>query len=258
MKIGIIGVGKMASAMITGLKKIPHELIISGSSLERSREIAEQLSLSYASSHQELIDQVDLVILGIKPQLFNAVLHPLHFRQPIISMAAGISLQDLATLVGEDLPLLRIMPNMNAQILQSSTALTGNALVSKELQASVQELTDSFGSTFIIDEKDFDTFTALAGSSPAYIYLFIEALAKAGVNNGLPKPKALGIITQTVLASANNLLASQQSPNDFIDAICSPGGTTIAGLMELERLGLTATVSSAIDKTIDKAKHLQK
>ncbi|AFC65495.1 pyrroline-5-carboxylate reductase [Streptococcus pyogenes] len=256
MKIGIIGVGKMASAIIKGLKQTPHELIISGSSLERSKEIAEQLTLPYAMSHQDLIDQVDLVILGIKPQLFETVLKPLHFKQPIISMAAGISLQRLATFVGQDLPLLRIMPNMNAQILQSSTALTGNALVSQELQARVRDLTDSFGSTFDISEKDFDTFTALAGSSPAYIYLFIEALAKAGVKNGMPKAKALEIVTQTVLASASNLKTSSQSPHDLIDAICSPGGTTIAGLMELERLGLTTTVSSAIDKTIDKAKSL--
>ncbi|AIQ00868.1 pyrroline-5-carboxylate reductase [Streptococcus pyogenes] len=256
MKIGIIGVGKMASAIIKGLKQTPHELIISGSSLERSKEIAEQLTLPYAMSHQDLIDQVDLVILGIKPQLFETILKPLHFKQPIISIAAGISLQRLATFVGQDLPLLRIMPNMNAQILQSSTALTGNALVSQELQARVRDLTDSFGSTFDISEKDFDTFTALAGSSPAYIYLFIEALAKAGVKNGMPKAKALEIVTQTVLASASNLKTSSQSPHDLIDAICSPGGTTIAGLMELERLGLTTTVSSAIDKTIDKAKSL--
>ncbi|HES0499846.1 TPA: pyrroline-5-carboxylate reductase, partial [Streptococcus pyogenes] len=217
MKIGIIGVGKMASAIIKGLKQTPHELIISGSSLERSKEIAEQLTLPYAMSHQDLIDQVDLVILGIKPQLFETVLKPLHFKQPIISMAAGISLQRLATFVGQDLPMLRIMPNMNAQILQSSTALTGNALVSQELQARVRDLTDSFGSTFDISEKDFDTFTALAGSSPAYIYLFIEALAKAGVKNGMPKAKALEIVTQTVLASASNLKTSSQSPHDFID-----------------------------------------
>ncbi len=130
-------------------------------------------------------------------------------------MAAGISLQRLATFVGQDLPLLRIMPNMNAQILQSSTALTGNALVSQELQARVRDLTDSFGSTFDISEKDFDTFTALAGSSPAYIYLFIEALAKAGVKNGMPKAKALEIVTQTVLASASNLKTSSQKSARF-------------------------------------------
>lgn len=181
MKIGFIGVGKMATAIIQGLTHTPHELIISGSSLARSKEIAGQLHLSYAQSHQELIDQVDFIILGIKPQLFETVLSPLQFKQPIMSMAAGISLDRLAQLTSSHLPLLRIMPNMNAQILQSTTALTGNDLVTADLLATAKELTNSFGTTFEIAEKDFDAFTALAGSSPAYLYLFIEAMAKAGV-----------------------------------------------------------------------------
>ena len=171
-------------------------------------------------------------------------------------MAAGLSLERISQLVGSDLPVIRIMPNMNAQILQSTTPLTANDWVSDNLLETAKEITDSFGSTFIIDEKDFDTFTALAGSSPAYIYLFIEAMAKAGVKHGLPKDKALAIVAETVQASAQQLLVGNDSPNDLIDKICSPGGTTIAGLMELEEKGLTSTVSSAIDKTIEKAKTL--
>lgn len=256
MKIGFIGVGKMATAIIQGLKHTPHEIVISGSSVQRSKEIADQLQLAYTQSHQDLIDQVDFIILGIKPQLFEAVLNPLQFKQPVMSMAAGISLDRLAQLTGSHLPLLRIMPNMNAQILQSTTALTGNDLVTADLLATAKELTNSFGTTFEIAEKDFDAFTALAGSSPAYLYLFIEAMAKAGVKNGLPKDKALSIVSQTVLASAKNLLVSTDSPHDLIDKICSPGGTTIAGLMDLERTGLTHSVCSAIDTTIKKAKDL--
>ncbi|KHD44825.1 pyrroline-5-carboxylate reductase [Streptococcus hongkongensis] len=256
MKIGFIGVGKMASAIIQGLKKTEHEIIISGSSLDRSKELAKKLNLNYADSHQDLIDQVDLVILGIKPQMFESVLKPLNFKQAVLSMAAGLNLKRIGQLVGSDLPVIRIMPNMNAQILQSTTALTTNNLVSEELMKTAKEITDSFGSTFVIDEKDFDTFTALAGSSPAFIYLFIEAMAKAGVKHGLSKDKALAIVAETVQASAQQLLVGTDSPNDLIDKICSPGGTTIAGLMELEEKGLTPTVSSAIDKTIDKAKTL--
>lgn len=105
-------------------------------------------------------------------------------------------------------------------------------------------------------EKDFDTFTALAGSSPAYIALFIEALAKAGVKNGLSKQVALTIATQTVLATTENLSLGSDSPHDLIDKVCSPGGTTIAGLMDLERTGLTHSVVSSIDTTIAKAKKL--
>ncbi|KPJ22419.1 pyrroline-5-carboxylate reductase [Streptococcus phocae subsp. phocae] len=256
MNIGFIGVGKMATAIIQGLKQTPHHIIVSGSSLSRSKEIAEELGLAYATSHQDLIDQVDLVILGIKPQQFERVLKPLRFHQPIMSMAAGVSLERLGQLTSCELPLLRIMPNMNAQILQSTTALTYNDLVDEDLKNMARHLTDSFGTTFDISEADFDTFTALAGSSPAYIYLFIEAMAKAGLKHGLPKEKALEIVAQTVAASANHLLASDASPHDFIDKICSPGGTTIAGLLELEKTGLTHSVCSAIDKTIEKAKNL--
>ena len=138
----------------------------------------------------------------------------------------------------------------------SSTAICFNQEVSDDLKVIAKAITDSFGTTFDMDEKDFDTFTALAGSSPAYIYLFIEAMAKAGVKYGIPKDKALDIVTQTVLASSESLLAGTDSPSDLIDKISSPGGTTIAGLLDLEKTGLTASVVSAIDATIEKAKNL--
>ena len=256
MKIGFIGVGKMASAIINGLNSTSHDIIISGSSLARSREIAEQLEVTAAASHQELIDQADLVILGIKPQMFDTVLADLAFHQPIMSMAAGMTLERLANLTSPELPLIRIMPNLNAQILKSTTAICTNENVSAQLLTTAKEITDSFGSTFEIAEKDFDTFTALAGSSPAYIALFIEELAKAGVKYGLPKAESLNIATQTVLATAETILTGTDSPHELIDKVCSPGGTTIAGLLDLEKTGLTASVISSIDTTINKAKNL--
>lgn len=257
MKIGFIGVGKMASAIIQGLKaSSQNEIIVSDSSLTNSKKTAERLSVAFANSHQELIDQVDLVVLGIKPQMLEKVLSDLVFTKPVMSMAAGVPLERLANLTNPKLPLIRIMPNLNAQILKSSTAICFNQEVSDDQKVIAKAITDSFGTTFDMDEKDFDTFTALAGSSPAYIYLFIEAMAKAGVKYGIPKDKALDIVTQTVLASSESLLAGTDSPSDLIDKISSPGGTTIAGLLDLEKTGLTASVVSAIDATIEKAKNL--
>ena len=119
MIIGFIGVGKMATAIINGLNTSSHRIIISGSSLARSRQIAEELEVEAAASHQELLDNADLVILGIKPQMFDKVLADLNFHQPIISMAAGVTLERLASLTSPDLPLIRIMPNLNAQILKT-------------------------------------------------------------------------------------------------------------------------------------------
>ena len=233
MIIGFIGVGKMATAIINGLNKSSHRIIISGSSLARSRQVAEELEVEAAASHQELVENADLIILGIKPQMFDKVLTDLNFHQPIMSMAAGVTLERLASLTSADLPLIRIMPNLNAQILKSTTGLCTNDKVSEDLLVIAKEITDSFGTTVELAEKDFDTFTALAGSSPAYIALFIEALATAG-----------------------NLSLGSDSPHDLIDKVCSPGGTTIAGLMDLERTGLTHSVASSIDTTIAKAKKL--
>ena len=140
MIIGFIGVGKMATAIINGLNTSSHRIIISGSSLARSRQIAEELEVEAAASHQELLDNADLVILGIKPHMFDKVLTDLNFHQPIISMAAGVTLERLASLTSPDLPLIRIMPNLNAQILKSTTGLCTNDKVSEDLLAVAKEI----------------------------------------------------------------------------------------------------------------------
>lgn len=256
MIIGFIGVGKMASAIITGLQKTEFSVIVSDSNLENSKEKARTLGVDFAASHQDLIEKADLVVLGIKPQVLPLVLTNLTINKPILSMAAGTSLNRLTELSQADLPIIRIMPNLNAQLLKSTTAICRNDKVSDQLFETAKQITDSFGTTFEIAEKDFDTFTALAGSSPAYIALFIEALAKAGLKYGFSKDQALDIVSQTVLATSQNLLLNGISPNDFIDKVSSPGGTTIAGLLELERTGFTASTISAIDTTIEKAKNM--
>ena len=253
MKIGFIGVGKMASAIITGLKKTDFELIISDSSLKAGQDKAEALGVAVAQSHQELVDEVDLLVLGVKPQVLASVLNPLILTKPILSMAAGTSLEYLDKLSQADLPIIRIMPNLNAKILQSSTAICRNDKVSDQLFEIAKQITDSFGTTF---EIDFDTFTALAGSSPAYIALFIEAMSKAGLKHGFPKDLAFKIVSQTVLATTSNLIQGQEKPNDLIDKVSSPGGTTIAGLLDLEKTGFTVSTISAIDATIDKSKNM--
>lgn len=256
MKIGFIGLGKMATAIIKGLEKTDFEILVAGHDPEKTARQAENLSVRALAKQSDLVAEADLVVLGVKPQVLPAVLEQLDFHQPIISMAAGVSLERLAGMTNSSLPLIRIMPNINAQILQSTTAICRNQHVDDQLLDLAKTITDSFGSTFDIAEKDFDSFTALAGSGPAYIYLFIEALAVAGVKHGLPKSQALDIVTQTVLASAQNLSQGKDGPHDLIDKISSPGGTTIAGLVDLEKTGLSASVISSIDTTIARAKEL--
>lgn len=256
MKIGFIGLGKMATTIIKGLEKTDFEILVAGRDPEKTVRQAENLGVRALAKQSDLVAEADLVVLGVKPQVLPAVLEQLDFHQPIISMAAGVSLERLAGMTNSSLPLIRIMPNINAQILQSTTAICRNQHVDDQLLDLAKTITDSFGSTFDIAEKDFDSFTALTGSGPAYIYLFIEALALAGVKHGLPKSQALDIVTQTVLASAQNLSQGKDSPHDLIDKISSPGGTTIAGLVDLEKTGLSASVISSIDTTIARAKEL--
>ena len=256
MIIGFIGAGKMAGAIIKGLQQTDFEIIISARNLEESQRVSQELDVAYADSHQELINRSYLVVLGVKPQVLEMALAGLTFDKPVMSMAAGVTLERLSQLTSQDIPLIRIMPNLNAQILKSTTALCTNDKVSVKFLTIAKTITNSFGTTFDLAEKDFNTFTALAGSSPAYIYLFIEALAKAGVKYGIPKNLSLDIVTQTVLASAENLLEGNDSPHDLIDKISSPGGTTIAGLLDLEKTGFTASVISSIDATIEKANNL--
>lgn len=246
----------MATAIIKGLEKTDFEILVAGHDPEKTSRQAENLSVRALAKQSDLVAEADLVVLGVKPQVLPAVLEQLDFHQPIISMAAGVSLERLAGMTNSSLPLIRIMPNINAQILQSTTAICRNQHVDDQLLDLAKTITDSFGSTFDIAEKDFDSFTALTGSGPAYIYLFIEALALAGVKHGLPKSQALDIVTQTVLASAQNLSQGKDSPHDLIDKISSPGGTTIAGLVDLEKTGLSASVISSIDTTIARAKEL--
>lgn len=256
MKIGFIGLGKMATAIIKGLEKTDFEILVAGRDPEKTARQAQELGVRALAQHSELVTQADLIVLAVKPQVLPSVLDKLTFHQPIMSMAAGVSLERLAELTDPSLPLIRIMPNINAQILQSTTAICRNQQVDDQLLDLAKTITNSFGSTFEIAEKDFDSFTALAGSSPAYIYLFMEALALAGVKHGLPKDQVVDIVTQTVLASAQNLSQGQDSPHDLMDKISSPGGTTIAGLADLEKTGLTASVISGIDATIARAKEL--
>ncbi|MBJ8326387.1 pyrroline-5-carboxylate reductase [Streptococcus pacificus] len=256
MKIGIIGVGKMATAIIQGLKPLEIELLISQSHYDKTKKVAKALGVAPAKSHQELIEASDLVILGIKPQQFPDVLKPLTMTKPVMSMAAGITLSDLATLTSKKIPLIRIMPNLNAQIGKSTTAICFNDLVDEDLKGLAMTITNAFGHSFEISEEAFDTFTALAGSSPAYLYQFIEAMVAAGEKEGFDAKLALTIVSQTFLASSQMLLESQETPRDLITKIASPGGTTQAGLDSLKENHFSETIKTAIDATIKKAKNI--
>ncbi|GBG95500.1 pyrroline-5-carboxylate reductase [Ligilactobacillus salitolerans] len=262
MKVGFIGVGNMAQALIKGLL---HAQAVSGSEIfihsahrANYEPYAAKYDLHACADNSEVVTNSDYVFLAVKPLAAGPILAEikpalLQKKPVVLSMLTGVKLSELENFVGEsDIEFLRIMPNVNVAINQGATALVGNAALTKEHLSAAQKLLAALGQTTALSEKDFSTFVALAGSSPAYVYFYIDAMAKTGVKYGLTKKQAVQIAAQAVLGSAANVLASDKSPQDLIDDVCSPGGTTISGLLAMEEAGFMTAVIKGIDVTIAK------
>ncbi|WP_460022477.1 pyrroline-5-carboxylate reductase [Lactovum odontotermitis] len=259
MKIGFIGAGKMAQAIISGLSD-KSELMISGRDLKKTQATAKLLAVSAASSNAELALGCDFIVLAVKPQVVASVLAEilpsLNQKKTLISIAAGIDLESLSAMTSPQQAIVRVMPNVNAAIQQSTSAIVRNGQVSDADYQQIKSLFGQVGTVHEVAEHDFPVFSALAGSSPAYIYMFIDAMARAGVLHGLSKELATQVVAETVAASAENVLKSDVHPQALADSVASPGGTTIEGIVALENHGFNAAVISAIDATIKKEKTL--
>ncbi|CAJ1225474.1 pyrroline-5-carboxylate reductase [Lactiplantibacillus xiangfangensis] len=259
MKIGFIGAGNMGRAIIDGWLKMkavaPADIYVHSAHASSYEPYAKVNGLNAMESNLAVANAADVVVLAIKP---NIALDTLKAVQPaltagkwVITMVSGLSLADYAT-VAPDVPVLRIMPNVNVAIGAGMTALIGNAALSADQYAAGKKLFDAIGETSEVAEKDFSTFSALAGSSPAYVYFFIDAMARAGVKHGLSKAAATKIAAQATLGSAEMVLKSDKIPFDLIDQVSSPGGTTVAGLLAMEEAGFMTSVVKGIDATIAK------
>lgn len=252
ISIGFIGAGKMASAIINGLNKEQFNIQLSASTTHTTQKHAQALGVTAAASHGDLIQSCDIIVLAVKPHIIPTILNQHTLEKPLVSIAAGTTISDLEALTSPTQPIIRVMPNINATIQKSTTGITRNANISDETFNTVISIFESIGSVHEITEKDFGTFTALAGSSPAYIYMFIDAMSRAGVLHGMPKDVSTKIVAETVLASAEMMLNSDENPWTLIDNVSSPGGTTVAGVVSLEQHNFVATVIDAITATVEK------
>ena len=249
MKFGFIGTGVMAGAMLEsalgkGFLKREDVLVFD----KYHPEAAARFGVELAGSAAEVAAQCDAVQLGMKPQDMPAALEEideaLQKKKPLmISIAAGVPLKKIAVYVPRA---ARLMPNINTTVGQGMTAFCLTEQATQEERALVQGYCACFGKAIALEEKHFSAFTALAGSAPAFVYLFIDELARAGVTAGLPKALALEIAAQTVFGSAALLKESDLHPYELIDRVCSPGGTTIAGINALREHGFAHAVSQAV------------
>ncbi|ONN74511.1 pyrroline-5-carboxylate reductase [Lacticaseibacillus rhamnosus] len=264
MTIGFIGAGNIARAIISGLlaKKAvaPTDIVLHGGQPLHYEPYAAKIGAKALASNQAVAETADIVFLAVSPKLGEPILQAIGStlkkrHVPVVSMLTGVSVATLEEALGShDQPVLRIMPNVNVAINAGMIAYAANDAVAGQLDGLL-DLLNVLGKTVSLPEEQFSTFVALAGSSPAFIYLFIDSLARAGVKYGLEKDQATAIAAQAVMGSAKNVLASDQSPFDLIDQVSSPGGTTVAGLLAMEEAGLMTAVVKGVDATIAKDRH---
>ena len=265
MKIGFIGLGNMGASLAKSvLQARPSDEILLAN---RSQAKVDAFIADFggqASSNEEIFSEADVIFLGVKPAQFSELLSQyqniLEKRASLllISMAAGLTLEKLASLIPSQHRIIRIMPNTPASIGQGviSYALSANCQVDdKEVFC---QLLQHAGLLFEISEGLIDAATGLAGCGPAFVYLFIEALADAGVQTGLPRETALQMAAQTVIGAGQLVLESQEHPGVLKDQVCSPGGSTIAGVASLEAHAFRGTVMDAVHQAYKRTKKLGK
>lgn len=262
MKFGFIGAGNMSSAIIKGMTIGTHsyagkDIFITSKTVTSAANLAELCGANALANAAEVVAESDVLVLAVKPHVLAAVLPDLKeaiaAKKPlVISIAAGKTLEYLASLLPEGTPIARVMPNINAKIGAATSGLCVNPFVTAEQKAIVKEIFATIGAVIEVEESQFGIFTVLAGSAPAFAYLYMDALARAAVKAGMPKKQALEIAAATVEGSAKMVLASGEHPMALVDQVCSPGGTTIEGVAALQENGFAATLTKAFDAVLEK------
>ncbi len=264
MKIGFIGLGNMARAMIGGMleKEMVQAADIIGSAKTKKtlEAVHEAYGIAVTDSNRTVAEQVEVLVLAVKPQFLGEVIAEIRAVLPedtlVISIAAGKSLTWLEEAFGKWVKLVRFMPNTPALVGEGCTGICVNDAVSQEEQAYSLQLAKSFGKGDFVEERLMDAVGAVSGSSPAYVFLFMEAMADAGVAAGLPRKKAYEFAAQAVYGSAKLMLKTGSHPGELKDMVCSPGGTTIEGVRILEERGFRGAVMDALLATVEKSKKL--
>lgn len=259
-RIGFIGGGKMAEAIIAGITEERNELEILVSDIDDKRTLLMEQSYGTRTieSIKDLCEKTEVIIIAVKPQVLQYVIasNKQYFnkRHLVISVAAGISLQALSTML-EDVRLVRAMPNSPALIGLGASALAGKNIDEKD-KALVDTIFQSVGHTYWMDEGYFNAVTSLSGSGPAYVYMFIEALIDAGVNQGLPRDIARKLSLDTIIGSARMVERTGKHPGELKDMVTSPGGTTIRAVEVLEECGFRSALSKAISAAVQRSEEL--
>ncbi|KAF9623524.1 hypothetical protein IFM89_003314 [Coptis chinensis] len=251
-KLGFIGAGKMAESIAKGVVKsgiLPATRIRTAHKGSNRRDAFSSFGVQLYDTNQQVVEDSDVIIFSVKPQIIGEVvlqLKPLLTEDKLlVSVAAGIPLKYLQNWAGHG-RLIRVVPNTPAAVGHAATVISMGESASEKDADLISSLFGAIGKIWRADEKYLDAVTGLSGSGPAYIYLAIDALADGGVAAGLPRDLALGLASQTVLGAASMAINSGKHPGQLKDDVASPGGTTIAGIHELEKGGFRGILMNAV------------
>lgn len=265
MRIGFIGLGNMATAMIGGIlreKKVEACDIIGSAKTEATmNSVKTRFNIAVIGNNREVAEQADILFLAVKPIFFPEVISEIKdvVKEDtlIVSIAAGKTLDYLREAFGRpECKLIRCMPNTPALVLEGCTGVCAGENVTEEELEEVLSLLRSFGTASVVPERLMDVVVGVSGSSPAYVFMFIEAMADEAVAAGMPRRQAYEFAAQSVLGSAKMILETGKHPGELKDMVCSPGGTTIQAVKVLEEKGMRAAVMDAMEACIEKSKAL--
>lgn len=261
MKIGFIGCGNMASAMIRGILESgsvkAEEITASAKSQGTKQKIKEELGICPAENNRAVVESAQVIFLAVKPLYYQEVIEEIRDfvreDQLIVTIAPGKTLRWLGEMFGKPVKIIRTMPNTPAMVKEGMMGLCKNDLVTEEEMKQICHLCESFGQAEEVPERLMDVVVGVSGSSPAYVFLFIEALADAAVADGMPRVQAYKFAAQSVLGSAKMVLETGMHPAVLKDMVCSPGGTTMEAVRVLEEKGLRSAVIEASKACVKKA-----
>ncbi len=265
IQFGVIGAGNMGEAIVRGFYSSGGATGVITSiydpDTEKCRALEKSLSVRSAASLEALIDESDILLIAIKPNVCAHVFAEQFHRfsgKAVISIAAGWGGERLKQALPADARILRVMPNTPAMVGEGMIVFESGDTLTQPERTFAETLFGSVGDVISVEPKLMDAVTAVSGSGPAYVYLFIEALADGGVKAGLPRPVALKLAAKTVMGAARMVSETGIHPGELKDRVCSPGGTTIEAVAVLEQTGFRGSVIAAVDACREKSERMSK
>ncbi len=264
LKVAILGAGKMGGILLQAFLKNnllhPDQIVATVAHPERAHALSTQFGVQVGTDNLEAAHAADVILLGVKPlqvpALVEQIRPALTPQKVLLSFAASVKTSAIEDAAGMQLGVIRAMPNTPAMLAAAITALCAGRFVTEEQLGIAQRIFATVGRTVIVDEKHMDAVTGLSGSGPAFIYIIIEALAEAGVNVGLPRDVATLLAAQTTFGSARMVLETGYHPALLKDAVTTPAGCTVDGILELEEGGLRVTLIKAVKRATQRAREL--